>query len=173
MDAIKQYSKAIQLDATNHISYSNRSAAYQSIKLWDNAVTDAEKVSKNQDSIKCDLDHFKACDCFNASFLAFSVHLYYVSFSPLLWHSSSIFLSLSQSLCLTLFLLLTPSLSHTLSLFLILSPSVSLTLSLSVCHSYSLSLSLCLSLSSYLCLSVSILTFSIVLHSFTFFHFRS
>ena len=71
VDAIKQYSKAIQLDATNHISYSNRSAAYQSIKLWDNAVTDAEKVSKNQDSTKCPLDHFKSCDCFNALFLAF------------------------------------------------------------------------------------------------------
>ena len=73
VDAIKQYSKAIQIDATNHISYSNRSAAYQSIKLWDNAVTDAEKVSKSQDSINWPLDHFKSCDCFIFSFFCTSL----------------------------------------------------------------------------------------------------
>ena len=44
-DAIQHYSLAIRLDGTNHVFYSNRSAAYQQIKFWSMAVTDAEKVS--------------------------------------------------------------------------------------------------------------------------------
>ena len=181
VEAIKQYSKAIQIDATNHISYSNRSAAYQSIKSWDNAVTDAEKVSKNQDSIKCDLDHFKACDCFNASFLAFSVHLYYVilhenedlipslalffdlSFSLSISRSSSLSLSHSVSLAHSFSLTHTLSISHSLSLCL--------THALSLCLSLSFSLSQSLSVSLFL--SMSLRQHSYFLYCATCFYFLS
>ena len=46
-DAIKYYSIAIRLDDTNHIYYSNRSAAYQKIGSWTCAITDARKVDSN------------------------------------------------------------------------------------------------------------------------------
>ena len=46
-DAIKYYSIAIRLNDTNHTFYSSRSAAYQRIKSWACAVTDARKVSSN------------------------------------------------------------------------------------------------------------------------------
>ena len=46
-DAIKYYSIAIRLHDTNHIYYSNRSAAYQKIGSWTCAITDARKVDSN------------------------------------------------------------------------------------------------------------------------------
>ena len=46
-DAIKYYSIAIRLHDTNHICYSNRSAAYQKIGSWTCAITDARKVDSN------------------------------------------------------------------------------------------------------------------------------
>ena len=42
--AINSYTLAIRLDDANHLFYSNRCAAYQTSKLWDKAITDAEKV---------------------------------------------------------------------------------------------------------------------------------
>jgi len=43
-DAIKLFSQAIELDPTNHVLYSNRSAAYASLKDFDSALQDAEKT---------------------------------------------------------------------------------------------------------------------------------
>ena len=42
--AINSYTLAIRLDDANHLFYSNRCAAYQALKLWEQAITDAEKV---------------------------------------------------------------------------------------------------------------------------------
>jgi stress-induced-phosphoprotein 1 len=41
-----KFTQAIALDPTNHILYSNRSAAYASKKEWDNALNDAEKTTE-------------------------------------------------------------------------------------------------------------------------------
>ncbi|KAL2137267.1 hypothetical protein VTI74DRAFT_4998 [Chaetomium olivicolor] len=45
-EAIDKFTQAIALDPTNHILYSNRSAAYASKKDWDNALADAEKTTE-------------------------------------------------------------------------------------------------------------------------------
>lgn len=45
-DAIDKFTQAIALDGSNHILYSNRSAAYASKKDWDNALSDAEKTTE-------------------------------------------------------------------------------------------------------------------------------
>jgi len=42
-EAIKSYSKAIELDKTNHVYYSNRSAAYAGLNQWDKALEDGAK----------------------------------------------------------------------------------------------------------------------------------
>lgn len=42
--AMDLFSQAIQLDPTNHVLYSNRSAAKAGKKLWDAALEDAEEV---------------------------------------------------------------------------------------------------------------------------------
>jgi stress-induced-phosphoprotein 1 len=42
-EAIDQFTQAINMDPTNHIYYSNRSAAYASMKMWDEALDDAKK----------------------------------------------------------------------------------------------------------------------------------
>lgn len=47
-EAIECFSKAIELDASNHVLYSNRSASYASLNKYEEALTDAEKcVSLN------------------------------------------------------------------------------------------------------------------------------
>ncbi|KAM7188433.1 heat shock protein sti1 [Naviculisporaceae sp. PSN 640] len=45
-EAIDKFTQAIALDPSNHILYSNRSAAYASKKEWDNALKDAEKTTE-------------------------------------------------------------------------------------------------------------------------------
>ena len=40
------FTKAIEIDPSNHIFYSNRSAAYASKKDWQNALKDAEKTTE-------------------------------------------------------------------------------------------------------------------------------
>lgn len=42
--AIKLFSEAIELDPTNHVLWSNRSAAKAGKRLWDDALEDAEAV---------------------------------------------------------------------------------------------------------------------------------
>lgn len=44
--AIDCFTKAIELDASNHVLYSNRSACYASQKKFDKALEDAEKTTK-------------------------------------------------------------------------------------------------------------------------------
>ncbi|KAG7133973.1 Heat shock protein sti1 like [Verticillium longisporum] len=43
-EAVDKFTQAIAIDPTNHILYSNRSAAYASKKDWDHALEDAEKT---------------------------------------------------------------------------------------------------------------------------------
>lgn len=43
-EAIRSFSEAIVLDANNAVLYSNRSAAYASLKQWDEAIEDAKKT---------------------------------------------------------------------------------------------------------------------------------
>ncbi|PVF93730.1 hypothetical protein CPB86DRAFT_89167 [Serendipita vermifera] len=43
--AIDLFGQAIALDPSNHVLFSNRSAAYAGKKDWDNALKDAEQVS--------------------------------------------------------------------------------------------------------------------------------
>ncbi|KAJ8538679.1 hypothetical protein K7X08_029975 [Anisodus acutangulus] len=43
-DAINHFTEAISLSPTNHVLYSNRSAAYASVNLFTEALTDAEKT---------------------------------------------------------------------------------------------------------------------------------
>lgn len=45
-DHSEKFTAAIELDPTNHILYSNRSAAYASKKEWPKALTDAEKTTE-------------------------------------------------------------------------------------------------------------------------------
>ncbi|KAH8681886.1 hypothetical protein BX600DRAFT_447432 [Xylariales sp. PMI_506] len=45
-EAVDAFTKAIALDGSNHVLYSNRSAAYASKKDWANALTDAEKTTE-------------------------------------------------------------------------------------------------------------------------------
>ncbi|KAK6076415.1 tetratricopeptide [Seiridium cupressi] len=45
-EAIDAFSKAIEIDGSNHVLYSNRSAAYASKKDWANALKDAEKTTE-------------------------------------------------------------------------------------------------------------------------------
>ncbi|KAJ9150445.1 Heat shock protein sti1 [Pleurostoma richardsiae] len=45
-EAIDKFTQAITIDPTNHILYSNRSAAYASKKDWNNALKDAEKTTE-------------------------------------------------------------------------------------------------------------------------------
>lgn len=45
-EAVKHFTDAIAIDPSNHILYSNRSAAYASKKDWDNALKDAEKTTE-------------------------------------------------------------------------------------------------------------------------------
>ena len=42
--AIELYTEAIELDSSNHLLYSNRSAAYASLKKYDEALADAMKT---------------------------------------------------------------------------------------------------------------------------------
>lgn len=44
--AVAAYSEAILLDSTDHVFYSNRSAAYLSLKDHTHALADAEKVRR-------------------------------------------------------------------------------------------------------------------------------
>ncbi|KAJ1679364.1 Hsp90 cochaperone, partial [Spiromyces aspiralis] len=43
-DAIKHFTQAIEKDPSNHVLYSNRSAAYASLKDWDKALEDGYKT---------------------------------------------------------------------------------------------------------------------------------
>ncbi|KAJ2845769.1 Hsp90 cochaperone, partial [Coemansia brasiliensis] len=43
-EAVKLFTQAIELDPTNHVLYSNRSAAFSSLKKYDEALKDAEKT---------------------------------------------------------------------------------------------------------------------------------
>ncbi|KAI4595263.1 Hsp90 cochaperone [Pestalotiopsis sp. 9143b] len=45
-EAIDAFTKAIEIDGSNHVLYSNRSAAYASKKEWSNALKDAEKTTE-------------------------------------------------------------------------------------------------------------------------------
>ncbi|KAK4167232.1 putative heat shock protein [Cladorrhinum sp. PSN259] len=45
-EAIDKFTQAIALDPSNHILYSNRSAAYASKKDWDHALEDADKTTE-------------------------------------------------------------------------------------------------------------------------------
>ncbi|KAK4156170.1 hypothetical protein C8A00DRAFT_30983 [Chaetomidium leptoderma] len=45
-EAIDKFTQAIALDPSNHILYSNRSAAHASKKDWDGALSDAEKTTE-------------------------------------------------------------------------------------------------------------------------------
>ncbi|KAJ5037416.1 uncharacterized protein L3040_007591 [Drepanopeziza brunnea f. sp. 'multigermtubi'] len=45
-EAISKFTEAIAIEPTNHILYSNRSAAYASKKDYENALSDAEKVTE-------------------------------------------------------------------------------------------------------------------------------
>ncbi|KAK0730905.1 hypothetical protein B0H67DRAFT_528130 [Lasiosphaeris hirsuta] len=45
-EAINKFTQAIEIDPSNHILYSNRSAAYASKKEWDSALKDAEKTTE-------------------------------------------------------------------------------------------------------------------------------
>jgi stress-induced-phosphoprotein 1 len=40
----EKFSQAIELDPTNHVLYSNRSGSYASLKQFDKALEDANKV---------------------------------------------------------------------------------------------------------------------------------
>jgi len=42
-EAVTLYTKAIELDPPNHIYFSNRSASYYGLRLWDQALADANK----------------------------------------------------------------------------------------------------------------------------------
>ncbi|KAI1445892.1 hypothetical protein F5Y02DRAFT_417502 [Annulohypoxylon stygium] len=44
-EAIDAFTKAISIDSSNHVLFSNRSAAYASKKDWDNALKDAEQTT--------------------------------------------------------------------------------------------------------------------------------
>jgi stress-induced-phosphoprotein 1 len=46
--AIDLFSRAIELDNNNHVLYSNRSAAYSSLKNYDAALEDADKAIKSK-----------------------------------------------------------------------------------------------------------------------------
>ena len=48
--SIEHYTKAIELDASNHVYYSNRSASYGALGKWDLAKTDAATCVKIQPS---------------------------------------------------------------------------------------------------------------------------
>lgn len=52
-EAIKCYSKAVELDPNNHVYYTNRATAYASAQDWEKALTDADKaVSLKNDWVK-------------------------------------------------------------------------------------------------------------------------
>lgn len=44
-DAVAYYSLAINIDPSNHVFYSNRCAALQQQKMWNEGVADAQMVS--------------------------------------------------------------------------------------------------------------------------------
>lgn len=44
-DAVAYYSLAINIDPSNHVFYSNRCAALQQQKMWNEGVADAQRVS--------------------------------------------------------------------------------------------------------------------------------
>lgn len=43
-EAVKHFTEAIALDASNHVLYSNRSAAYASLGKYQEALADADKT---------------------------------------------------------------------------------------------------------------------------------
>ncbi|KAF5103956.1 hypothetical protein DV451_001063 [Geotrichum candidum] len=45
-EAVASYSRAIELDPSNPVYYGNRSAAYQSMRVYDSAISDAENAIK-------------------------------------------------------------------------------------------------------------------------------
>ncbi|XP_037072255.1 stress-induced-phosphoprotein 1-like [Pollicipes pollicipes] len=47
-EAVRLYSEAIQADPTNHVLWSNRSAAHASLKQYEAALSDAEKAIEHQ-----------------------------------------------------------------------------------------------------------------------------
>lgn len=42
----EKFSQAIEIDPSNHVLYSNRSACYASLRDFDNALKDAEKTTE-------------------------------------------------------------------------------------------------------------------------------
>ena len=60
-DAVGMYTVAITCDPDNHLLYSNRSAAYQSKKSWQLALTDADRCLKRCNTFPKGFVHMGRC----------------------------------------------------------------------------------------------------------------
>ena len=45
-DAVEEFTRAIELDGTNHVFYSNRSAAHAGAERWREALADATTATR-------------------------------------------------------------------------------------------------------------------------------